>query len=86
MNIERRATKLYLKDLPPVEAYRRIDEYKIPSPYREVLFAVINRKEGFSGCDYLSENFHINMSYWTFGRRLKEALDMFRKSNSIYNR
>jgi hypothetical protein len=80
MNIENRATKIFLKELPPVEVYRLLDEFKIPSPHKEVLIALINRKEGFEACDYLSETYHINLGYWTYGRRLKEALTMFRKS------
>lgn len=83
MNIENRATKIYLKSLPPLEALSLLHKYKIPSPYKEVLIAAcIERKEGFAGCDFLTESYNIHLSYWTFVRRLKEALDMFRKSHS----
>ena len=85
MNDENRATKLYLKSLAPLEVTELLSKYKIPSPYKEVIVcACIYRKEGFAGCDMLAEYFNIHISYWTFGRRLKEALKMFRKSH-IYS-
>lgn len=40
MNIENRATKLYLKKLPPVVAVELLEKYMIPSPYKEILEAV----------------------------------------------
>lgn len=49
--------------------------------YREILIALVNRKEGYEALDYLAEKFSIHMGYWTYGRRLKESLQMFRKSN-----
>ena len=52
-----------------------------PTPYREILIALVNRKEGYEALDYLAEKFSIHMGYWTYGRRLKESLQMFRKSN-----
>lgn len=80
MNIDNRATKVYLKSLAPVEAYDQIERYKIPSPQKECLIAMINGKEGFEGCDYLEDVYKIHIGYWTFGRRLKEGLEIFRKS------
>lgn len=62
-------------------AIQKIEEYKIPTPYREILIALVNRKEGYEALDYLAEKFSIHMGYWTYGRRLKESLQMFRKSN-----
>lgn len=80
MNESNRATKVYLKSLAPIEAYDQINRYKIPSPQRECLIAMINGKEGFEGCDYLEDEYKIHIGYWTFGRRLKEGLEIFRKS------
>lgn len=59
----------------------KIEDYKIPTPYKEILIALVNRKEGYEALDYLAEKFSIHMGYWTYGRRLKESLQMFRKSN-----
>lgn len=82
MNIENRATKVYLKSLAPIEVIKKVNEYKIPSPFKEVLLtACVDRKEGFEGCDHLAKEYEIHLGYWTFGRRLKEALEMFRKSD-----
>jgi len=87
MNIENRATKLYLKNLPPLKAIEFIETYKLPSPYKEILItACVERKEGFVGMDYLSEKYNINIQYRTFGRKLREALEMFRRSHAEYYR
>lgn len=40
MNIENRAVKLFIKELPPAEALEKIEQYKIPSPYKEILTIV----------------------------------------------
>lgn len=82
MNIENRATKLYLKTLAPVKVYELLEMYKIPSPYKEVLItACVERKEGFQGIKHLAKHYEIYIEYWTFGRRLKEGLKMFRRSH-----
>lgn len=86
MNIDNRSTKVYLKDLAPVEALDQIDRYKIPSPQKEFLIAMINGKEGFEGCDYLEDVYKIHIGYWTFGRRLKEGLEIFRKSKKYVDK
>lgn len=86
MNEQNRSTKVYLKELAPVEALDQIDRYKIPSPQKECLIAMINGKEGFNGCDYLAETFGIHIGYWTFGRRLKEGLEIFRKSKKYIDK
>lgn len=78
MNIERRAVKIYLKSLAPVDAIHSINLCKLPSPWREVLLcACVDRKEGYEGIDFLAKHYNIYIDYWTFVRRLKEALDMF---------
>lgn len=85
MNIENRTTKVYLKSLPPLTAIELIENYKIPSPLKEVLLtACVARKEGFKGCDYLAKTYHVYLGYWTFGVKLKKALEMFRKSHAKY--
>ena len=86
MNIDNRATKVYLKSLAPIEAYDQINRYKIPSPQKECLIAMINGKEGFEGCDYLEDVYKIHIGYWTFGRRLKEGLEIFRKSKKYIDK
>ena len=86
MNIDNRATKMYLKSLAPIEAHDQINRFKIPSPQKECLIAMINGKEGFAGCDYLEEKYKIHIGYWTFGRRLKEGLEFFRKSKKYIDK
>lgn len=84
MNIENRATKLYLKELPPCVAIELIDKYKIPPIYKEILVAVcVERRFIYPAMRHLSEEHGINLEYKTFCRRLKEALEMFRKANAL---
>lgn len=78
---ENRAIKIHIKEMAPMTAIQKIEDYKIPTPYKEILIALVNRKEGYEALDYLAEKFSIHMGYWTYGRRLKESLQMFRKSN-----
>ena len=81
MNIENRATKLYLKSLPPVTAYKLLDKYKIPTPYKEVLVcACILRLTDFQAIHNLSKQ-GIYLGQRTYLRRLKDGLEMFRKSH-----
>lgn len=83
MNIENRATKLYLKELAPIQALRLIDEYRIPTPYKEVLIACcVEKLDAFSALDYLAKQ-DIFIGYFTYIRRLKTALTMFRKSHTL---
>lgn len=84
MNIENRAIKLFIKEMPPAEALERIERYKIPSPYKEILDIVcVQKVHGrYKAMSVLaSDPYNIHLDYWTFGRRLKEALEMFRKSH-----
>lgn len=82
MSIERRAAKLYLKDLPPLEALELLDKYRIPSPYKEILIAIcVERLKDFPALDYLEEKFKIHIGYWDFRKKTGKALDMFRKSH-----
>ena len=85
MNIENRATKVYLKSLPPLTVYKFLDDYKIPSPFKEILITVcVNKKEGFPAMKHLAKEYNIHIEYWTLGRRLKKALEMFRESHKTY--
>ena len=56
MNIENRATKLYLKKLPPVVAVELLEKYMIPSPYKEIINAIcIKQLPTFKAIDFLSK-------------------------------
>ena len=84
MNIENRATKLYLKALPPLTVYKFLDEYKIPSPYKEIIICCcVLRLSDFKAIRKLEE-YNIYLGQRTYIRRLKEALEMFRKSHSTF--
>ncbi len=82
MNINNRATKLYLKSLAPIKAYELIDKYRIPSPYKEILIVCcILKLKDFEAISKLEKEYHIYIGYWTYVRKLKEALCIFYKSH-----
>lgn len=55
------------------------DEYKIPSPHKEILYLVCVEKcpNFFVVADKLSRTYGINISTWQIGYRLSEALEKF---------
>lgn len=82
MSIETSSTKFYLRDLAPQEALDKIEAFKIPSPYKEILIAsCVEELDAFPAIDYLEEKYNIVMSYWTYVRSLKKALIKFRAAN-----
>lgn len=81
MSIETSATKLYLRELPPLQVHDLLEEYKIPTPYKEVLIACCaNRLDAYPAIDYIEETFNLHISYWNYVKILKEALIMFRRT------
>lgn len=90
MNIENRATKLYLKKLPPVVAVELLEKYMIPSPYKEILNAIcIQKKSVFDTQYYLAHDETLpqnwNFEYLTIVRKFKIALELFRDANALDN-
>lgn len=85
MNIEKRKTKQYIKSLSPLEAEQLLDKYKIPSPYKEILYLVCVEKcpNFFVVADELSKRHNVNMSTWQIGYRLSEALDKFASAKNF---
>lgn len=85
MDMENKVTKRFLKDMAPNEVLFYLDELKIPSPHKEILIAVcVFDKDGWEGVDFLEKEYHISIGYWSFVRRLKEALKKFRLAYSFY--
>lgn len=85
MNIENRATKVMLKNMPSFVAEELIALYKIPSPYKEILYAsCILDYPQFKAMDYLSRKHQINLGFRTYKRKLAEALEKFRIAHIYY--
>lgn len=85
MNIENRATKIYLKSLPPLTVKKLVNQYEIPSPYKEILITICAEHiSGFKALDHLEEKYNIRIEYWTLVRYFKIGLEMFRKSHSHF--
>lgn len=84
MNIENRAIKLYIRELPPNVARHLIEKYGIPSPHKEVLIAIcVERKNQFAALEYLKTQYGIHMSFRTLTRCLHDALIIFRKARAV---
>lgn len=84
MKLENRAVKVLLKNSAPIEVYQKLEEYRIPTPYKEILIvSCVLGKDYFSAIDTLSEDYGIHLSYWTYCRRLKKALELYYKSAKL---
>lgn len=81
MNIANKTTKAYIKSLPPTLALQLIKDYKIPSPYAEILRATcVERLNTFEAVATISKD-GIYLSFWQYGDKLQIALDMFCKAH-----
>lgn len=79
-----KTTKLYLMHLPPVRVYQLMAEYRIPSPFKEVLIVTcVDKLQRYAAIEKLSEAYGINISFWQFGDRLRDALDMFYQTHTM---
>lgn len=85
MNIENRATKVMLKNMPAFVAEELITLYKIQTPYKEILYvACVLDYPQFKAMDYLSKKHQINLGFRTYKRKLAEALEKFRIAHIYY--
>ena len=86
MDIENRATKVMLKDMPVFAAEEKIALYKIKSPYKEILEATcILDIDQFEAMDWLKSKYNIHLGFRTFSRKYAKALEMFRTAHLVYN-
>lgn len=82
MNATNRTTKIYIKSLPPKLALDLISEYKIPSPWSDVLIETcVNRNTTYKAIKEVARNKKVYLSFWQYGDRLQEALAMFYKAH-----
>lgn len=85
MNLENRATKVMLKDMPVFMAEDLIKRYKIKSPYKEILEATcIHDKDQFEAMNWIKEEYKIHLGFRTFSRKYAKALEMFRTAHFMY--
>lgn len=79
------STKKFLMDLPPKMARHYIEDFELPTPYKEILIAIcILRLKGYAIESYLDEEYKIKMPTYTIRRNFKKALAMFRVSYEKY--
>lgn len=84
MNIENRATKVMLKNMPTFMAEELFTLYKIKTPYKEILMATcVKDLPQFEAMRYLSKH-GINLGFRTFTRKQAKALEMFRTAHLCY--
>lgn len=79
--------KLYLMHLPPVRVYQLLDEYKIPSPHKEVLILTcVEKLDRYPAMHKLKQDYNIYISFWQFGDRLRDGLSMFAETHKMMKR
>lgn len=84
MDIENRATKVMLKNMPVFAVEDLLELYKIKKPYKEILMATcVKDMPQFEAMRYLSEQ-GIHLGYRTFIRKQAKALEMFRIAHVHY--
>lgn len=84
MNVENRATKVMLKNMPAFMAEELLESYKIKKPYKEILMATcVKDMPQFEAMRCLSEQ-GIHLGYRTFIRKQAKALEMFRVAHMHY--
>lgn len=84
MNLENRATKVMLKNMPVFMAEELMALYKIKKPYKEILMATcVKDMPQFEAMKHLSEQ-GIHLGYRTFLRKQAKALEMFRVAHMHY--
>lgn len=70
--------------LPPVRVHQLVAEYRIPSPFKEVLIVTcVDKLDRFPAMRKLAQDYNINISFWQFGDRLRDALDMFYQTHTM---
>lgn len=84
MNLENRATKVMLKDMPVFMVEDLLKRYKIKSPYKEIIIETcVNDKDQFEAMRDLAKA-GICMGFRTFTRKQAKALEMFRTAHYMY--
>lgn len=85
MNLENRATKVMLKNMPVFMVEDLIKRYKIKSPYKEILEATCIKDKGqFEAMDWIKREYKIHLGFRTFSRKYAKALEMFRTAHLLY--
>lgn len=85
MNLENRATKVMLKNMPVFMVEDLMKRYKIKSPYKEILEATcIHDKDQFEAIDWIKYKYKIHIGFRTFSRKYAKALEMFRTAHLMY--
>lgn len=79
--------KIYLMHLPPVRVHQLVAEYRIPSPYKEVLIVTcVDKLNRYPALERLATEYDIHISFWQFGDRLRDALTMFADTHKMLKR
>lgn len=85
MDIENRATKVMLKDMPVFMVEDLLKKYKIKSPYKEIIEATcIENKDQFEAMDWIKRKYKIHLGFRTFSRKQAKAFEMFRVAHLMY--
>lgn len=87
MKQSNKLAKLYLSHLPPLRVHQLLGEYRIPSPYKEVIIATcVHKLDRIPAMAFIAEEYGIHISFWQFGDRLRDGLTMFAETHKMLKR
>lgn len=85
MNVDNKRLKNKLKNLPPIVVHNKLELYKIPSPYKEIIILTcIDKLNVELAIDELRERYGIGLNYWNFILKTREAFDLFNNCEKLY--
>lgn len=85
MNVDNKRLKNRLKNLPPIVVYNKLEMYKIPSPYKEIIILTcIDKLNVDLAISELRSRFNIGLTYWDFILKSRKAFDLFNRSEQLY--
>ena len=85
MKTETKKLKEKLKNLPPIVVYNKLELYKIPTPYKEIIILTcIDKLNVEPAIEMLKERYNINIGYWDFIAKTSKALNLFVNSEKLY--
>ena len=84
MNANIKELKNKLKNEAPIVVYNKLEKYRIPSPYKEIIELICIRKmHVYPAILELKDSYNIHLSYWDFINKTNKSLKMFAESERI---
>ncbi len=85
MNVDNKRLKNRLKNLPPIVVHNKLELYKIPTPYKEIIvLTCIDKLNVELAMEELRVRYGIGLNYWNFILKTREAFNLFNRSEMLY--